>query len=77
VCTFGPGPGSVVSAAGSAGSGRPSGVGVRPGQRGQGQVGASGLAAAPSVPLSRSSWSSAVSTDLLMSTQHSSAIVDP
>lgn len=80
VCTFGPGPGSVVSAAGSAGSGRPSGVGVRPaqaaGQRGQAGV-VSGLAAAPSVPLSRSSWSSAISTDLLMSTQHSSAIVDP
>lgn len=82
VCTFGPGPGSVVSAAGSAGSGRPNGLRPQGSQRGQvgaagGRAGASGLTAAPSVPLSRSSWSSAMSTDLLMSTQNSSAIVDP
>lgn len=83
VCTFGQGPGSVVSAAGSSGA-RPGG-GLRPqgsqrgvpASRGSGAAGAGGLTAAPSVPLSRSSWSSAISTDFLMSTQASSAIVDP
>jgi hypothetical protein len=84
VCTFGPGPASVVSAAGSSGSRRHTSTDLRPqgshraGQAAAGgRVGAGSLSNAPSVPLSRSSWSSAISTDLLMSTQHSSAIVDP
>jgi hypothetical protein len=89
VCTWGPGPGSVVS---SVGGGSRAGGAAAPGlrsqhsQRGAGStaaaggmagVSAGGLSAAPSVPLSRSSWSSAISTDLLMVTQNSSAILDP
>jgi len=88
VCTFGPGPGSV---AGSSSGARPAsglrshsshrsgGTAGGPGARGAAgsTAGPGGLSGAPSVPLSRSSWSSAMSTDMLMSTQHSSAILDP
>lgn len=88
VCTFGLGPGSV---AGSSSGARPaSGLRSHSSHRSGGAVGGPGargvagstagpgsLSGAPSVPLSRSSWSSAMSTDLLMSTQHSSAILDP
>lgn len=92
VCTFGHGPSSVVSSSsGSRGGGagpQPSptgrispagagGAGARGGAAAGSVASAGGLSGAPSVPLSRSSWSSAMSTDALMSTQNSSAISDP